>query len=180
MWDAFSLTEYSLMSVLSLNVSSMSKETLKELKFFFLQVTCFDPFPLPYRKDGTTFDETFPCILTPVTHGQNLLWLGPFIPRMSMLWTKGLTQKGSDLTILFLRMLWTFLSGVSSWELRSQTHLSLLSVCQKESFFFFSSIFKLLGVKGRCPLSLSVFLFLSFPDHLMLEDQLSCLSSHLP
>ncbi len=45
MWDAFSMTEYSLMSVLSLNVSCMSNETLKELKFF-LQVT-FDTVLVP-------------------------------------------------------------------------------------------------------------------------------------
>ncbi len=105
------------------------------------------------------------------THGQNFPGStsnsDPLSPGCPCCGPEVLHKKGQIL-IFFLRRLWIFLSGVSSW---SQTHLSLLSVSQKESYFL---------VSKEDALFLFQSLSLSFPDHMMLEDQLSCLSSHLP
>ncbi len=167
LYDWIQLDEWSLFKCLH-----MSKETLKELKFF-LRVTCFDTVLLPCRKDGTDLWWSISMHLqpTPLTHGQNFPGStsnsDPLSPGCPCCGPEVLHKKGQIL-IFFLRRLWIFLSGVSSW---SQTHLSLLSVCQKESYFL---------VSKEDALFLFQSLSLSFPDHMMLEDQLSCLSSHLP
>lgn len=63
----------------------------------------------------------------------------PLSPRRTYCGSEALHKKG-QIRLFFLRRLGIFRSGVSSWKLQSQTCLSSLPVCQKESYF---SIFKL-------------------------------------
>lgn len=132
-------------------------------------------------KMALTCDEAFPCIYSQHQWHMVKTFPGstsnsdPLSPCCPCCGPEVLHKKG-QIRIFFLRKLWIFLCGVSSWELQSQTHLSLLSVCQKESYFF---PVETSWCQRKMP-SFSFSLSLSFPDHLMLEDQLSCLSSHLP
>lgn len=172
MWDAFFMTEYSMMSVLSLNVSICQRKLWRNLSFSFRSLVLIQYCCLA-GKMALTCDEAFPCIYSQHQWHMVKTFPGsttnsdPLSPGCPCCGPEVLHKKGQIL-IFFLRRLWIFLSGVSSW---SQTHLSLLSVCQKESYFL---------VSKEDALFLFQSLSLSFPDHMMLEDQLSCLSSHLP
>ncbi len=136
------------------------------IQFWYLEgkmaLTCHETFPWIHSQHQGHMDKT---ITGSISNSD------PLSPGCPCCGTEVLHKNG-QIQVFFLRRLWIFISGMSSWELRSQTHLSLLSVCQKESYFF--------QFKHLCGLFLFRSLSLSFPDHLMLEDQLSCLSSHLP
>jgi len=126
---------------------------------------------LPFRKDGTDLGWNLSMHLKqhhcPVTHDQSFLrnniWLWPSIAWASILWVRGFAQKGSNSTILCLgHFVREFPAGSSSH--RHACH-HCLNIKKKYIFPF---------------LNLSLFLSLSFPDHLMLDGQSSCLSFHLP
>lgn len=89
-----------------------------------------------------------------------------------MLWARGFAQKGSDSSILFEEALAIYFWNVQLGAPITDTPVITVCVSKRKLLFF---QFKLL-----CALFLFQSLSLSFPDYLMLEDQLSCLSSHLP
>lgn len=154
MWGAFSKTEYSLMSVLPSKVSSMSKKT---------QVACFEIVLLPFRKDATDLGWNISMHLKPTSVSSDT-W-----PKLSQEQYLTLTLYHQDVHVVGQRLCTERVRfGHSVWEGLGYFILEFLAGSSSHRHACHHCLY--VKKKVIFPfLNFSLFLSLSFPDHLMLD-----------